>query len=255
MFGRKLDMLKTIAVTPAELTDVLIRYPTKSIIRVNDNLELLLVYDNLDFSIINDLNLNLPLKLNKTIPSIVKSNVAIASAITSYARIEMMKYKTLPGINIYYSDTDSIFVDKELPDHFIGSELGQMKDELNGEVIKEAYFFGIKKYGYIDYNNKVKTVFSGIPRNSLTWDDIIEISNNKTVSKKIPDQFFKFLSKLEIVIKEKNINILFNPDKILVDNNYSPIHINDIISSKNPIINYFKFIYNKIKNLIRKVLK
>ena len=58
----------------------------------------------------------------------VKSHVGIASAITAYARIEMMKYKTIPGIIIYYSDTDSIITNKELPTQFVGPELGQVKD-------------------------------------------------------------------------------------------------------------------------------
>ena len=48
-----------------------------------------------------------------------------------------------------------------------------MKDELNGNVIGEAYFLGNKQYGYYYYdknNNYVgKSVFAGIPRNSLTF--------------------------------------------------------------------------------------
>jgi hypothetical protein len=36
------------------------------------------------------------------------------------------------GIKLYYTDTDSIFVDKELPQELIGSDLGQLKDELKG---------------------------------------------------------------------------------------------------------------------------
>jgi hypothetical protein len=72
------------------------------------------------------------------------------------------------GIKLYYTDTDSIFTDKELPEYLIGKALGQLKDELNGGVIKKAYFLGIKKYGYIDNNDKTHSTFSGIERNSLT---------------------------------------------------------------------------------------
>jgi len=60
-----------------------------------------------------------------------------------------------------------------LEDKFIGSELGLMKDELNGLSIKEAYFLGIKKYGYqyYDRNDKLITisVFAGVRRDSLTF--------------------------------------------------------------------------------------
>jgi hypothetical protein len=92
----------------------------------------------------------------------------------SYARIEMIELKMLLiklGIKLYYTDTDSIFVDKELPDYklnLVGKELGQLKDELSGGVIKKAYFLGIKKYGYLDDNNNTHSVFSGVERNSLS---------------------------------------------------------------------------------------
>lgn len=43
-----------------------------------------------------------------------------------------------------------------------------MKDELNGLIIKEAYFLGIKKYGYqyYDRNNQLitKSLFAGVVR-------------------------------------------------------------------------------------------
>ncbi len=76
----------------------------------------------------------------------VKSNVAIAAAVTSYARIHMIPYKLLPGC--VYTDTDSIFTTSKLPDHLLGTEIGEMKDELSGITINEAYFLGIKQYGY-----------------------------------------------------------------------------------------------------------
>jgi len=85
--------------------------------------------------------------------------------------LEMMRYKALLSkldIQLYYTDTDSIFIDKELPQELIGNELGLMKDELKGGIIKKAYFLGIKKYGYIDNNELVHSVFSGVERNSLT---------------------------------------------------------------------------------------
>lgn len=240
MFGRKLDMLKTIPVTPETLPENLLLYPVKSIIRINDDLELLLVYDNLDYSIINELNLDLSINLLKPKFSIVKSNAAIASATTAYSRINLMKYKTIPGIEIYYCDTDSVVVNKELPSHLVGKELGQMKDELNGGVIKEAYFFGIKKYGFIDDKNQVRTVFSGVPRNSLSWEDIVNLSQNKPVIKQIPDQFFKYLNKLEINIKQKNIEITFNPDKKLINNKFLPININEINGENSSFTSLFK---------------
>jgi hypothetical protein len=251
MFGRKLDQLKTVPVNnEQEMRDVMFKYPIKSIINVSDELKLFVVYQNLDFEIINTLNIDLNINILSNIPKVVKSNVAIASAITAYARIGMMKYKTLPGINIYYTDTDSIFIDKELPANMVGKELGLMKDELDGGVIKEAYFFGIKKYGYIDNNNSVKSIFSGIPRNGISWEDILKLKNNETVVKQVPDQFFKSLNKLEISIKSKNVNLTFDNDKQLIGNDYQNISIQSNSNGnqyKNSIISKIKSFFNKIK--------
>jgi hypothetical protein len=125
---------------------------------------------NLDYNLINKIKDELDIELLTNFRK-VKSNVAIAAAVTSYARIEMMKLKMLLlklGIKLYYTDTDSFFVDKELPDYLIGKELGQLKDELNGGIIKKAYFLGIKKYGYIDDKNNIHSIFSGVTKNSLT---------------------------------------------------------------------------------------
>ena len=144
MFGRKLDMLKTVPATPYNYMDLIQKYPIKNVIDINDKFKLLLTYNNLDFSVIKKINEDLDLNMLKNGQTLVKSNVSIASAITSYARIKMMQYKVINDINIYYTDTDSIFVDKQLPINLIGKELGLMKDELDGGIIAQAYLFGIK---------------------------------------------------------------------------------------------------------------
>ena len=74
------------------------------------------------------------------------SNVAIASAVTAYARIHMIQFKN--NENCFYTDTDSIFTDKPLDIKFMGKEIGLMKDEMNGIIINKGLFLGIKKYGY-----------------------------------------------------------------------------------------------------------
>ena len=58
-------------------------------------------------------------------------NIAIAAAVTAYARIHMSQFKNNPNLpNLYYTDTDSIYFDGPLPDSFINdTELGKMKLE------------------------------------------------------------------------------------------------------------------------------
>lgn len=123
---------------------------------------------------------------------IIKSNVAIAAAVTANARLIMNVYKIAAGDSLMYTDTDSIFTTKPLDTKLVGKALGMMKDELNGKVIDEAYFFGIKKYAY-RIGDEVFSVFAGIKRNSLTWQNVLDINNSKTVESLQKNVFFNRL--------------------------------------------------------------
>ena len=162
----------------------------------------------------------------------VKSNVAIASAITAYARIHMLKYKLNP--NVLYTDTDSAYSSVKLEPSEIGKGLGLMKDELKGNVIREAYFFGNKQYAYwyFDKNEKklwsklkIVSVFAGVKRNSLTWQQVLEISKGHTVTKNNGVRFYKNLNDLEIQIKNTTVDIKRNSKKTLIGNDYQPLHV------------------------------
>ena len=49
----------------------------------------------------------------------------------------MTQFKTMKDIILFFSDTDSIDINKPLDSKFIGSELGKMKLE---HVFKKPYF-------------------------------------------------------------------------------------------------------------------
>jgi DNA polymerase elongation subunit (family B) len=71
-------------------------------------------------------------------------SIAIAAAITAYARIHMTQFKINPEYSLFYSDTDSIYIDKLLPDHLISNKiLGKMKLE---NVLTKAIFLAPKVY-------------------------------------------------------------------------------------------------------------
>lgn len=82
-----------------------------------------------------------------------------------------------------------------------------------------------------EFNGKIVTVFSGLSRNSLNWDDIVSLANGYTLHKEIPKQFFKSLSKLEISIKHKYVNVKFKSDKILIGNKFKHINIHSVNNS------------------------
>jgi hypothetical protein len=71
-------------------------------------------------------------------------SIAIAAAITAYYRIHMTQFKNNPNINLYYSDTDSIYTDSDINDSFIDEKvLGILKLE---HVCKKAIFLTPKVY-------------------------------------------------------------------------------------------------------------
>jgi hypothetical protein len=71
-------------------------------------------------------------------------SIGIATAVTAYARIHMSQFKNNPNFILFYSDTDSIYIDRPLPDDFISSIiLGKMKLEY---ICNKAIFLAPKMY-------------------------------------------------------------------------------------------------------------
>jgi DNA polymerase type B, organellar and viral len=252
-FGRRKTLIETRNVHNEDLIKYYGSYTIFSEIKINENITTILMSSNLDYNLINEIKNYTNLNLTSSFRN-VKSHVGIASAVTSYARIEMMELKMLLlklGIKLYYTDTDSIFTDKEIPNYLIGKDLGQLKDELNGKFIKKAYFLGIKKYGYVDSDNNIHSIFSGIERDSLTWNEIEEIAKGFTIVKTSPIRFYKNFDNLNIIIKNQlKTSIIFNPRKKMFNNKYLPIIINVNFMTK--IHYYLKIIKNRIIFFIKK---
>ena len=212
-FGRSLNLLETIIIKNNKINEIVSKFKVKTIYNIDSEYSAVLI--NKDF---NDDDI-----------SFIKSNVAIASAVTSYARIEMIKLKTYclnNRIKIFYTDTDSIFIDKPLSSKIVGDDIGLLKDEMKGLVIKEAFFLGIKQYGYwfLDINNNrvENSVFAGVPRNCLTFKEIISISKGSRIIRIIKNRFFKSYNSLNITIKDTHLTISKSENKIMKNNIYIP---------------------------------
>jgi hypothetical protein len=97
-------------------------------------------------------------------------NVGIAAAITAYARIHMSQFKNNPNFNLYYSDTDSAYFDKPLPDYLVSNTiLGKMKLEY---VLTDAIFLAPKMYYLETIDGKVIYKVKGLKHEvNLTKDD------------------------------------------------------------------------------------
>jgi hypothetical protein len=95
-------------------------------------------------------------------------SIGIASAVTSYARIYMSEIKMKYKDSLYYSDTDSAFLDCELDSKYLGSGLGKWKLEYD---FKEAVFLGPKVYGGILKNMKEIVKVKGF-KNLIKFKDL-----------------------------------------------------------------------------------
>jgi DNA polymerase type B, organellar and viral len=243
IFGRKHDLLETRNIYLEDLDEFIGTRVIKSIVAINDKIVTLLMHKNITDDLILELNSELDINLTNHY-SLVKSNVAIASAVTAYARIHMISFK-IDG-SCVYTDTDSVFIGNELAGKFLGTDLGLMKDELNGLTIKEGYFLGVKKYGYqyLDENNNLvtKSTFSGIEKNSLTFDEIIKLARGDQLVKEIPVRFYKSFQTLSVSIDSTKVTIRRTLDKALINNLYIPLHLEstNLENKKSWFFNYLK---------------
>jgi len=93
-----------------------------------------------------------------------KTNVAIAGAVTAYSRIIINNYKLLAlnlGLDLFYSDTDSLVLNGPLPpEHIDSATLGKLKLE---HTIKEGIFVMPKVYYLEDIDGTILTKCKGYP--------------------------------------------------------------------------------------------
>lgn len=113
-FGRKLFNPETKVVDSDALNGIISKFNIHFIVNLNAELSIV-VYDP---SWDREKNATQPLR-----PA--NANVAIASAITAIARCVINPFKRDSNNPIFYSDTDSIFVQHRLPAYLIGDGLGQ----------------------------------------------------------------------------------------------------------------------------------
>jgi DNA polymerase type B, organellar and viral len=231
-FGRSKELIITKNIHKKDLEHILTSRIVKTIIETNKDLLTVLISNNINYDILNKINSKITFAKIENITQNVKSNVAISAAVTAYGRIEMFKYKTLPGYKIYYTDTDSIFTNKPLPNHLIGNDLGQMKNELNTLntlKIDKAYFLGNKKYGfqYTDKDTgelKIKSVFSGV-KESLSWNQIEKLANGETIKTTQSNIFKHDFKTLNIALTNRTLHITKSYSKKLINNKYIPNNI------------------------------
>ena len=176
---------------------------------------------------------------NETIINNFKVNISIASAITSYARMYMSKFLGDSDLNIFYTDTDSIDVDKPLPDNLIGKELGKFKLEAH---FIEAIFLAPKVYGgfYIDEDGTSKEIskIKGF-KNQVNLNSLKSLLNKNETLHLNNEKWFRDLYEGHIEIKNQIYNL------VVTNNKRKLKYFNNILMDTEPYIINDKEIINK----------
>lgn len=159
-------------------------------------------------------------------------NIAIAAAITAYARIHMSQFKNNPKYNLYYSDTDSVYIDYPLDDSLVGEELGLMKLEC---ICDDAVFIAPKVYGLVTNNKLIKKIkgLNSEALNKISFDDLVDLLNKNSTLESMQNKWYKDISNGNITIKNQvyTLKVTGNKRDLIYENgsliNTKPLFINE----------------------------
>jgi hypothetical protein len=166
------------------------------------------------------------------------TSIAIASAITGYARIHMSYFKNNPDYILYYSDTDSVYISKLLSDDLVNSKvLGKMKLE---NTLSKAIFLAPKVYYLItdtgEHIYKVKGLSHDV---ELNFKDFESLLNKQSFLEKIQTKWRKNLSEgnMSVLNEVYTLQVTSNKRKLIYENNKLIGTVPYIINSNKEILN------------------
>jgi hypothetical protein len=152
----------------------------------------------------------------------------------------MSQFKNNPNFNLYYSDTDSIYIDKALPDEFISSTvLGKLKLE---NIIINGIFLAPKVYYLQTVDGKVIYKVKGLKHEvELTLENFESLLYKESFLEKFQNKWIKNLSNGSIEIRDElyTLKVTDNKRKLIYDEN------SKLMNSVPYIINDNKEIVNK----------
>lgn len=157
-----------------------------------------------------------------------KTSVGIAAATTAYSRVHMTQFKNNPNINLYYTDTDSIYTDSDIDESFIDNKtLGKLKLE---NICKRAIFLAAKLYFLETESGKNIIKVKGLKdTSSLNYNDFKNLLNKNFIVEKSHQKWIRNLSesKINIIAQVYSIKVTDNKRLLVYDNN------NKLISTEN----------------------
>ena len=187
----------------------------KNLMPKNKAIDIELTLD--DYYLVCDIN-------SKNVMEGSESNVAIAGAVTAYARIHMSQFKNSNLFNLYYSDTDSIYIDKELDSKYVSdNELGLLKLE---KVLSKFVAVGPKFYGGVELNtanqfSKVKGLSNSLTIEQLEYllvkDNIISLKQNKWFRDYVDSSVIIRETSYDSKATDNKRRIIFDSNNIMVN--------------------------------------
>jgi hypothetical protein len=213
-FGMDPNLENHAFIDPDKLDDYMDQYDVSHIINLNDKLLISYIHktDVGNYSHFDGNNVNV--------------SISIASAITAYARIFMTKFKNNPEYILYYTDTDSYFFNKELPEEFIGKKLGQFKLEY---VFTEAVFIAPKVYGGITEEGKEIVKVKGL-KNPIPFSELKDLLNKDKSLEITNEKWFKSIQTSQITIRDQIYTLK------VTDNKRNLVYKEDKLVDTQPII-------------------
>jgi hypothetical protein len=147
----------------------------------------------------------------------VNISIPISLSVTAAARVYMSFFKNMNNHKIYYTDTDSIDIDKELDPKYVGTELGKFKLE---NIFTKVLFLAPKVYGGITKEGKEIIKIKGL-KNPINFDKLTPLLEfNKELEIK-QDKWHRDFSMGNINIKSEiyTLKITDNKRKLIYDSN------------------------------------
>lgn len=148
-------------------------------------------------------------------------SLPLAMFTTAYARIFMSKFKMEYQNNLYYSDTDSLYLDCSLPDEYIGPELGKFKLEYQAT---EVVFLAPKVYSLLLPDGSEITKVKGstvLP----SFSELKELLYNQQQIKLPQERWNRNISKGNISITDTIYTLTLNENKRIFTHNSEGIII------------------------------
>lgn len=154
-------------------------------------------------------------------------SIVIAAAITAYARIHMSQFKNNSNYNLYYSDTDSIYIDKPLNKSLVNNKvLGLMKLE---NVLNKAIFLAPKMYYFETIEGDIVYKVKGLKHEvELTKLDFENLLIKQSILEKFQDKWIRNISDGNIQVRNDlyTLQVTNNKRELIFNEN------NKLISTK-----------------------